>query len=200
MQPNQQTNNPVPPQPGTPPAPVQPSAGLQPPIWPPLPPQAPVQPQAYTTQTPAAPVVGTPTPAADLPLIGENQERSYIGATLLSWFLGGYGIDRFYLGHLGTGVAKFLTLGGFGVWTLIDQFLVTFGKLAENNNPAPLKGYGEHNKLMKVLWVVMMAVSVVVILALAYLAFMSFNSIMDKASGTSSSSTYSSSNVELTAP
>jgi TM2 domain-containing membrane protein YozV len=42
---------------------------------------------------------------------------------LLSIFLGTLGVDRFYTGHIGLGVGKLLTLGGCGVWALIDIIL-----------------------------------------------------------------------------
>jgi len=45
-------------------------------------------------------------------------------AFLLSVFLGGFGADRFYLGYIGWGMFKLLSLGGLGVWTLIDVILV----------------------------------------------------------------------------
>lgn len=40
------------------------------------------------------------------------------------FFLGGFGAHRFYLGDKGIGVAQVLTLGGLGVWVLIDVFFI----------------------------------------------------------------------------
>jgi hypothetical protein len=43
---------------------------------------------------------------------------------LVSIFLGGIGVDRFMLGQTGMGIGKLLTCGGFGLWWLIDLFLI----------------------------------------------------------------------------
>ena len=59
-------------------------------------------------------------------------------ASVLSFFLGGIGIDRFYLGNTGLGVGKLLTLGGFGLWALIDFIYIVSGN-AKDGNDWPLK-------------------------------------------------------------
>eukprot|EP00727_Mastigamoeba_balamuthi_P002039 m51a1_g11832 hypothetical protein (216) ;mRNA; f:441278-442085 len=56
-------------------------------------------------------------------------DKSWGTALLLSALLGGFAADRFYLGHVGWGMFKLLTLGGFGVWALVDIVLVGTGFL-----------------------------------------------------------------------
>ena len=53
-----------------------------------------------------------------------KRSKSWIVALLLSIFLGNLGIDRFYLGYIGTGILKLITFGGLGVWWLIDLILI----------------------------------------------------------------------------
>lgn len=50
-------------------------------------------------------------------------------ALVLSVLFGGFGVDRFYLGHWQEGVGKLFSFGGFGVWTLIDTILIAIGYL-----------------------------------------------------------------------
>lgn len=45
---------------------------------------------------------------------------------------GPLGIDRFYIGDTGLGIAKLLTCGGIGIWTIIDWFLI-MGATREKN-------------------------------------------------------------------
>lgn len=60
----------------------------------------------------------------------EKPRKNYLVALLLSVFLGGLGIDRFYLGHIGLGVAKLLlTWATFGIWWLIDVILIAMRKV-----------------------------------------------------------------------
>ncbi|XP_023331940.1 TM2 domain-containing protein almondex isoform X2 [Eurytemora carolleeae] len=48
-------------------------------------------------------------------------------ALVLSITLGGFGADRFYLGHWQEGIGKLFSFGGLGVWTLVDVVLVAVG-------------------------------------------------------------------------
>lgn len=44
--------------------------------------------------------------------------------TICEVFIGLHGISRFYIGDVGTGIAKLLTCGGCGIWWLVDLFLI----------------------------------------------------------------------------
>lgn len=55
--------------------------------------------------------------------------KSQLTALLLALFLGGLGIHRFYLGYTWQGVVQLLTLGGLGIWALIDLIRIITGDL-----------------------------------------------------------------------
>ncbi|MGH8879147.1 MAG: NINE protein, partial [Stackebrandtia sp.] len=52
-----------------------------------------------------------------------ESDKSRVVAALLQLFLGGLGAGRFYTGHFGVAIAQLLTLGGLGIWALIDAIL-----------------------------------------------------------------------------
>ena len=56
-------------------------------------------------------------------------DKSQVTALLLVIFLGGLGIHRFYLGYTWQGIVQLLTLGGLGIWTLIDLVRIITGDL-----------------------------------------------------------------------
>lgn len=62
---------------------------------------------------------------------GQQSDKEWLIAVLLSWFVGYLGIDRFYLGQTGLGIAKLLTAGGCGVWWFIDAILITVGSVTD---------------------------------------------------------------------
>lgn len=76
--------------------------------------------------------------------------KSFVATWLLSWLLGGLGIDRFYLGKIGTGVLKLITLGGFGIWYFIDLILTLAG-VQKDKSGYRLQGYDENKKIA---WIV----------------------------------------------
>ena len=76
--------------------------------------------------------------------------KSFVTTWVLALMLGALGVDRFYLGKVGTGLLKLFTLGGLGVWALIDLILVLSGK-ARDKSGAPL---AEYDKCKTIAWIV----------------------------------------------
>ncbi|GAA4962447.1 TM2 domain-containing membrane protein YozV [Nonomuraea thailandensis] len=58
-------------------------------------------------------------------------QKSWIVAVLLCFFLGAIGVHRFYVGKIGTGILMIVTLGGLGVWVLIDFIMILIGKFSD---------------------------------------------------------------------
>jgi len=68
--------------------------------------------------------------------LGPSGEKDWLVALILSVLLGGLGVDRFYLGYVGLGILKLLTLGGCGIWWLVDVILIAMNKLPDaKGNP-----------------------------------------------------------------
>jgi hypothetical protein len=60
-------------------------------------------------------------------------EKSQVIALVLVALVGGLGIHRFYLGYTWQGVVQLLTLGGCGIWALIDLIRIITGDLQPKN-------------------------------------------------------------------
>ena len=62
----------------------------------------------------------------------EKSKKNYLVTVLLAWFLGGFGVHRFYTGHIAYGIIQLLTGGGCGIWTLIDFINLCFGNYKDS--------------------------------------------------------------------
>lgn len=112
----------------------------QPPVAPP-PPAAPPAP-AYGAPAYGAPAYGDQSGYG----VAAESGKSFVATWLLAWFLGVLGVDRFYLGKVGTGILKLVTCGGLGIWALVDIILVLAG-VQRDKAGRPLAGYEQHKKL-----------------------------------------------------
>jgi TM2 domain-containing membrane protein YozV len=60
--------------------------------------------------------------------------RSRLVALLFCILLGFLGVHRFYVGKIGTGILMLVTIGGLGIWQLIDLILIAVGSFRDKEN------------------------------------------------------------------
>ena len=58
-------------------------------------------------------------------------DKSRLVALLFCVLLGVLGVHRFYVGKIGTGILMLLTIGGLGIWVLIDMILIAVGSFRD---------------------------------------------------------------------
>ncbi|MEL6733685.1 MAG: NINE protein, partial [Bacteroidota bacterium] len=61
----------------------------------------------------------------------EKSDKGFVPTVLLCLFLGGLGVHRFYVGKTGTGILQLLTLGGLGIWSLVDLIMIITGNFKD---------------------------------------------------------------------
>jgi len=68
----------------------------------------------------------------------QKSEKGFVPTLLLALFLGGLGVHRFFVGKIGTGILQLLTIGGLGVWALIDIIMIAVGSFKDKTG-LPIK-------------------------------------------------------------
>ncbi len=113
-----------------------PANDAPPPPPPPGPPTASPAPPVTSAASMSAPVGSSvPMYPNGKPMVDASGQpaspKSRLAAALLAWFLGVIGVHRFYVGKVGTGILMILTLGGLGVWILIDFVMILVGSFKD---------------------------------------------------------------------
>ncbi|MDX5593310.1 TM2 domain-containing protein [Pseudovibrio sp. SPO723] len=90
--------------------------------------------QSMAQTAPNCPKCGAPNALAG----PETSNKSFVAALLLCLFFGIFGIHRFYVGKIGTGILQLITLGGLGIWSFIDLIMIIVGSFKDKQG-RPLK-------------------------------------------------------------
>ena len=61
----------------------------------------------------------------------DTSTKGFVPTVLLCFFFGVLGVHRFYVGKVGTGILQLLTLGGLGIWALIDFIMISVGTFTD---------------------------------------------------------------------
>lgn len=93
------------------------------------------------TQTPT-PVELPPQPVAVKKM---PRQRHFLAAFFISFMWGSFGVDRMYMGYWGLGILKLLTLGGLGIWTIIDFAFIATGFMKDKQG-RPMLQAAEYKK------------------------------------------------------
>lgn len=105
---------------------------------------------ATTTAAPTVTATLADLAAAAAPSPADAPLKSFIATWLFALLLGFFAADRFYVGKIGTALAKLFTLGGLGVWVLVDLVLVLAGAQRDKLGRS-LDGYAKHRTMA---WIV----------------------------------------------
>ena len=99
---------------------------------------------------------------------GQQSQKSFMTNLMFAIFFGSLGVDRFYLGKVGTGLLKLITLGGLGVWSLIDVIIGAIGKTKDKQGNS-LKGSTNNNPTAIVFMILYIGLFVMTLLSNLFL-------------------------------
>ena len=91
-----------------------------------------------------------------------TKPQDFLSTLLFAWFLGGFGIHRFWTGYYAIGVAQLLTLGGCGIWALVDIISICFYKYKDAHG----RELRDYNRSVGIVMFVLVLIPIVFILFL----------------------------------
>ena len=95
-------------------------------------------------------------------------KKNWLTSFYLCLTLGFLGAHRFYVKKIGTGLLQLITLGGFGIWYVIDLFNITRNTFKDKNDKIIDNNDSNNKYVLKI-------ISICVILLLTLISFMNIN-------------------------
>jgi TM2 domain-containing membrane protein YozV len=113
-------------------------------------------------------------------------ERHFLAVFFLSFMWGTFGVDRFYLGKIGTGILKLLTAGGLGIWVVVDLALIMSGSMRDKNGNQ-MREFNQYKKFAAkvVIWfaVIFGAAMLIFGIATMFIVYQFVTDVMQNGSG-----------------
>jgi len=73
-----------------------------------------------------------PQPTTPIVVVKKSpRQRHFLAAFFISFFWGVFGVDRMYMGYWGLGILKLISAGGFGIWVIVDLYLIMGGYMRD---------------------------------------------------------------------
>jgi TM2 domain-containing membrane protein YozV len=96
---------------------------------------------------------------------GPVQTKPWFTTFMLCWILGGFGVHRFYVGKVGSGIAQLLTFGGLGIWWFIDWIMLIVNSFTDKAGNKIIRKSGDGKKLGILFGIFVVLIIVVIVIA-----------------------------------
>ena len=60
-------------------------------------------------------------------------DKRILPVFLLCFLFGVFGAHRFFVGKIGTGILQLVTIGGLGIWAMIDLIIIIVGAFIDKD-------------------------------------------------------------------